>query len=36
MVPFAQSPLFTLFQNPATGARFFILTRKVAPVQQGF
>jgi plasmid maintenance system killer protein len=36
MIDFNNRQLFTPFTHPESGVRFHILTRKVAPVQQGF
>jgi len=36
MIDFTNSSLFTPFTHPESGVTFHILTRKVAPVQQGF
>ncbi len=36
MIDFNNRDLFTLFTHPDSGVTFHILTRKVAPLQQGF
>jgi len=36
MIDLAKSPLFTPYTNPETGVSFYILTHKVAPVQENF
>jgi len=36
MIDFSDRHLFTPFIHPESGGTFHILTRKVAPVQQGF
>jgi len=36
MINFSNRRLFTPFTHPESGVTFHILTRKAAPVQQGF